>query len=101
ESALPSRSLRSRILSAELGRRPAAEWLERCDKAGVPAGKIKTVAEVCESEHLKARGMLVSLPHPKAGTFTMMGVPIRLWDTPGTATVAPPLLGQHTEEILT
>jgi crotonobetainyl-CoA:carnitine CoA-transferase CaiB-like acyl-CoA transferase len=89
------------ILNAELGTRPAAEWLERCDKAGVPAGKIKTVAEVCESEHLKARGMVVSLPHPKAGTVTMMGVPIRLWDTPGTATVAPPLLGQHTEEILT
>ena len=89
------------ILNAELGTRPAAEWLERCDRAGVPAGKIKTVAEVCESEHLKARGMVVSLPHPKAGTVTMMGVPIRLWDTPGTATVAPPLLGQHTEEILT
>ena len=89
------------ILNAELGTRPAAEWLERCDKAGVPAGKIKTVAEVCESEHLKARGMVVSLPHPKAGTVTMMGVPIRLWDTPGAATVAPPLLGEHTEEILT
>ena len=89
------------ILNAELGTRSAGEWLERCDRAGVPAGKIKTVAEVCESEHLKARGMVVSLPHPKAGAVTMMGVPIRLWDTPGTATVAPPLLGQHTEEILT
>ena len=88
------------ILNAELGTRAAAEWLERCDKAGVPAGKIKTVAEVCESEHLKARGMVVSLPHPKAGAVTMMGVPIRLWDTPGAATMAPPLLGQHTEEIL-
>jgi crotonobetainyl-CoA:carnitine CoA-transferase CaiB-like acyl-CoA transferase len=89
------------ILNAELGTRPAAEWLERCDKAGVPAGKIKTVAEVCESEHLKARGMVVSLPHPKAGAVTVMGVPIRLGDTPGAATVPPPLLGQHTEEILT
>jgi crotonobetainyl-CoA:carnitine CoA-transferase CaiB-like acyl-CoA transferase len=89
------------ILNAELGKRPAAEWLERLDKAGVPAGKIKTVAEVCESPHLKARGMVVSLPHPKAGAVTMMGVPIRLWDTPGAARVAPPLLGQHTEEILT
>jgi formyl-CoA transferase len=45
--------------------------------------------------------MVVSLPHPKAGAVTMMGVPIRLWDTPGAATMAPPLLGQHTEEILT
>ena len=43
--------------------------------------------------------MVVSLPHPKAGAVTMMGVPIRLGDTPGAATVPPPLLGQHTEEI--
>jgi glutaryl-CoA transferase len=59
------------------------------------------VAEVCESPHLKARGMLVKLPHPKAGEITVMGVPVRLWATPGTATIAPPLLGQHTTEILT
>jgi crotonobetainyl-CoA:carnitine CoA-transferase CaiB-like acyl-CoA transferase len=45
--------------------------------------------------------MAVTLPHPKAGSITMMGVPIRLHDTPGAATVAPPLLGEHTEEILT
>ena len=81
------------ILNAELGTRPAAEWLERCDKAGVPAGKIKTVAEVCESQHLKARGMVVSLPHPKAGAVTMMGVPIRLGDTPGAATIRPAAAG--------
>src|SRR4029450_1008769 len=60
-----------------------------------------TVAEVCESPQLKARGMVVSLPHPKAGTVTMMGVPIRLWDPPGAARTAPPLLGQHTDEVLT
>jgi crotonobetainyl-CoA:carnitine CoA-transferase CaiB-like acyl-CoA transferase len=89
------------ILNAELGKRSAAEWLTLLDKAGVPAGKIKTVAEVCESAHLKARGMVVALPHPKAGSVTMMGVPIRLWDTPGAARVAPPLLGQHTDEVLT
>jgi crotonobetainyl-CoA:carnitine CoA-transferase CaiB-like acyl-CoA transferase len=96
-----NRDLLNPILNEELGKRPAAEWLARMDKAGVPAGKIKTVAEVCESPHLKARGMVVSLPHPKAGSVTMMGVPIRLWDTPGAARMAPPLLGQHTDEVLT
>jgi formyl-CoA transferase/CoA:oxalate CoA-transferase len=89
------------LLNAELGRRPAAEWLERLDRAGVPAGRIMSVAEVCESPHLKARGMTVTLAHPKAGPITVMGVPIRLWDTPGAASAPPPLLGQHTEEILT
>jgi crotonobetainyl-CoA:carnitine CoA-transferase CaiB-like acyl-CoA transferase len=89
------------LLDGVLAQRPAAEWLERLDRAGVPAGRIKTVAEVCESPHLRARGMAVTLTHPKAGPVTVMGVPVRLWDTPGVASVPPPLLGQHTDEILT
>ncbi len=88
-------------LNAEFGRHPAADWLKRLDDAGVPAGRIKTVAEVCESEHLRARGMFVSVKHPKAGSVTAMGVPIRLWETPGVAAAPAPLLGQHTDEILT
>jgi crotonobetainyl-CoA:carnitine CoA-transferase CaiB-like acyl-CoA transferase len=89
------------ILDEALARRPAEEWLARLDQAGVPAGRIKTVAEVCESSHLRARGMFVSLPHPKAGAITVMGVPIRLRATPGAVAAPPPLLGQHTDEILT
>ncbi len=45
--------------------------------------------------------MMVSLSHPKAGPITVMGVPVRLHDTPGAATLPPPLLGQHTDAILT
>ncbi len=89
------------ILNDLLAARPADEWLARLEQAGVPAGRIRTVAEVCESPHLKARGMVVKLRHPKAGAITVMGVPVRLWQTPGAATAPPPLLGQHTEEILT
>jgi formyl-CoA transferase len=89
------------LLNEIFGSAPADEWLSKLEHHGVPAGRIKTVAEVCESEHLKARGMAVTLPHPKAGPITMMGVPVRLHDTPGAATVPPPLLGEHTEEILT
>jgi crotonobetainyl-CoA:carnitine CoA-transferase CaiB-like acyl-CoA transferase len=88
------------ILNEVFAAAPADEWLVRLERAGVPAGRIKTVAEVCESPHLAARGMVVKLPHPKAGEITAMGVPIRLWDTPGAASVPPPLLGQHTDEIL-
>jgi crotonobetainyl-CoA:carnitine CoA-transferase CaiB-like acyl-CoA transferase len=88
------------LLNSTFATRPAAEWLARLDNAGVPAGRIKTVAEVCESEHLRARGMFVRLAHPKAGSVTAMGVPIRLWDTPGAPQSPAPLLGQHTDEIL-
>jgi crotonobetainyl-CoA:carnitine CoA-transferase CaiB-like acyl-CoA transferase len=89
------------LLNAIFSTAGADDWLKRLEEAGVPAGRIKSVAEVCESAHLKARGMAVSLRHPKAGAITVMGVPIRLWGTPGAASAPPPLLGQHTEEILT
>jgi crotonobetainyl-CoA:carnitine CoA-transferase CaiB-like acyl-CoA transferase len=88
------------LLNEILGSRDADEWLKRFEAAGVPAGRIKSVAEVCESEHLKARGMIVTLPHPSAGTVTVMGVPVRLSATPGAVASPPPRLGEHTDEIL-
>lgn len=89
------------LLNEIFGTRNVDEWLKRLEAVGVPAGRIKTVAEVCESEHLKARGMIVKLPHPTADEVTVLGVPIRLHSTPGAADTAPPLLGQHTDDILT
>ncbi len=88
------------LLDEILGTRPADEWLKRLEAAGVPAGRIKSVAEVCESEHLKARGMIVPLAHPAAGSIRVMGVPIRLHATPGAAAGPPPVLGQHTDAVL-
>ena len=88
------------LLNEILGARTVEEWLKRFEAAGIPAGRIKTVAEVCESEHLKARGMVVTLPHPTAKRVTVMGVPIRLHATPGRAGAAPPVLGQHTDLVL-
>jgi crotonobetainyl-CoA:carnitine CoA-transferase CaiB-like acyl-CoA transferase len=88
------------LLNEILGARPADDWLKRLDANGVPAGRIRTVAEVCESEHLKARGMIVPLRHSRAGIVTVMGVPVKLHATPGKAATAPPLLGQHTDAVL-
>src|SRR5438046_5350265 len=88
------------LLNEILGARTAAKWLERFEGAGVPAGRITSVPEVCESEHLQARSMIVTLPHPRAGRVTVLGVPIRLHTTPGRARRAPPVLGQHTDAVL-
>jgi crotonobetainyl-CoA:carnitine CoA-transferase CaiB-like acyl-CoA transferase len=89
------------LLNEVLGARPAEQWMKRLEAVGVPAGRIRTVPEVCESEHLRARGMLVALPHTKAGTVRMMGVPIRLHGTPGKARTAAPVLGGDTDAVLT
>ena len=88
------------LLNEILGERSADEWMKRFEAAGVPAGRIRTVPEVCESEHLKARGMIRRLEHPKAGTISVMGVPIKLHATPGEVKTPPPTLGQHTAQVL-
>jgi crotonobetainyl-CoA:carnitine CoA-transferase CaiB-like acyl-CoA transferase len=79
---------------------PVAHWLARLAGAGVPAGKIKSVGEALESDHLGARGAIVSLTHPAAGPMRMVGPPIRLHATPGEAAAPAPLLGEHTDEVL-
>jgi crotonobetainyl-CoA:carnitine CoA-transferase CaiB-like acyl-CoA transferase len=89
------------LLGAIFRTAPAAEWLTRLDRAGVPAGKIKSVGEALESEHLRARGAILTVSHPTAGPMRMVGPPIRLHGTPAEAAVPAPLLGEHTEEILT
>jgi formyl-CoA transferase len=88
------------LLNEILGERTADEWMKRFEAAGVPAGRIRTVPEVCESEHLKARGMIQRLEHPKAGPITVFGVPIKLHATPGQVKTPPPTLGQHTDQVL-
>jgi crotonobetainyl-CoA:carnitine CoA-transferase CaiB-like acyl-CoA transferase len=53
-----------------------------------------------ESPELKERGMVVTVPHPTAGTIRMLGTPFKLSETPTKPPSAPPLLGEHTEEVL-
>jgi crotonobetainyl-CoA:carnitine CoA-transferase CaiB-like acyl-CoA transferase len=80
--------------------RTVQEWLDLLGAAGVPCGRIRNVAEVCTNPQLVERGMLVDRPHPTAETVRMIGMPIELSDTPGRIEIAPPLLGQHTDEVL-
>jgi crotonobetainyl-CoA:carnitine CoA-transferase CaiB-like acyl-CoA transferase len=76
-------------------------WLERLDRAGVPAGPINTYPEALADPHTLARQMVVDLVHPEAGGIKALGVPVKLSDTPGAVDRPPPLVGQHTAEILT
>jgi crotonobetainyl-CoA:carnitine CoA-transferase CaiB-like acyl-CoA transferase len=89
------------LLGAIFRTAPAGEWLGRLERAGVPAGKIKSVGEALDSEHLRARGAIVTVAHPTAGPLRMVGPPIRLHGTPAEAAAPPPLLGEHTDEVLT
>ncbi len=89
------------IMDAIVAERTTRQWLELTEKAGVPAGSVNSVAEICEHPQIKAREMVIEVPHPTLGSVKVNGVPIKLSETPGAVETAPPLLGQHTEEILT
>jgi crotonobetainyl-CoA:carnitine CoA-transferase CaiB-like acyl-CoA transferase len=88
------------VLQKLFADKPADEWLALFEKNGIPCGPIFSVAEVLEHPQVRAREMVVERPHPKLGKVKMTGVPVKLSDTPGEAMTAPPLLGQHTDEVL-
>lgn len=87
-------------LEPVLARRTAEEWILTLRAAGVPSGRIHSVADVCEHPQTVAREMVVQLDHPRAGAIRVTGVPIKLSDTPGEVRSPPPLLGEHTGQVL-
>ncbi|OGL12646.1 MAG: CoA-transferase [Candidatus Rokubacteria bacterium RIFCSPLOWO2_02_FULL_73_56] len=78
----------------------ARAWLDRLRAAGVPCGRINTVAQALDDPHAAARGMVEAVEHPAAGALRLLGIPFKLAGTPATVRRPPPTLGQHTEEIL-
>jgi formyl-CoA transferase/CoA:oxalate CoA-transferase len=76
------------------------EWEAAFLGHGIPVGAINTLADVVEHPQVKARGALVEMDHPRAGKVRMVGVPVRLSETPGAVRTPSPTLGEHTEEIL-
>jgi crotonobetainyl-CoA:carnitine CoA-transferase CaiB-like acyl-CoA transferase len=90
----------TRLLQAVFARRNTREWVEILEAAGVPNGPINNVAQVFEEPQVKARGIKVVLDHPVAGKVPTVASPMRFSATPVEYRLAPPVLGQHTEEIL-
>jgi crotonobetainyl-CoA:carnitine CoA-transferase CaiB-like acyl-CoA transferase len=90
----------TRLLQAVFARRSTKEWVELLEAAGVPNGPINDVAQVFEEPQVKARGIKVELDHPVAGKLPTVASPMRFSATPVEYKLAPPVLGQHTEEIL-
>jgi crotonobetainyl-CoA:carnitine CoA-transferase CaiB-like acyl-CoA transferase len=88
------------LLEAIVGEKPAAFWADRLEAAGVPCGPINSIAQALADPQALARGLRIDLPHPTAGTVPLVGTPIRMSDSPPAYRRPPPLLGEHTEEVL-
>jgi glutaryl-CoA transferase len=80
--------------------RSAAQWIEPLDAAGVPCGPINDIAQVFENPQVRHRGMKVDLAHPLAGSVALVASPMKLSATPVRYENAPPLLGEHTGDVL-
>ncbi|HRQ23986.1 MAG TPA: CoA transferase [Anaerolineales bacterium] len=77
------------------------EWLEKLTAAGLPCAPINSLPQVFADPQTQARQMIMEADHPTAGTVRMTGFPYKFCATPAELHTPPPLLGQHTEEILT
>ncbi len=90
----------TRSIAEILRQRDTADWIARLEAAGVPCGPINTVPQVFEEAQVRHRGMLVDIAHPLAGTVPQVVSPMRFAEAPLAFERAPPLLGEHTAEIL-
>ncbi|HZK48899.1 MAG TPA: CaiB/BaiF CoA-transferase family protein [Thermoleophilia bacterium] len=88
------------ILGEHFAQRSTAEWLDLFYKGNIPAGPVKSIPEVMEDPQVLAREMIVELPHPTAGSVRLVGSPLKMSETPVTYRSPPPLLGEHTDQIL-
>jgi crotonobetainyl-CoA:carnitine CoA-transferase CaiB-like acyl-CoA transferase len=90
----------TRLLQEIFARRSTREWVQCLEAAGVPNGPINDVAQVFEEPQVRARGVRVELDHPVAGKLPTVASPMRFSATPLEYRAPPPLLGEHTDEVL-
>jgi len=80
--------------------KPTEYWVELLVKAGIPASPVNTVARMVADKQVVAREMIVEQQHPTAGKINVIGVPVKLSETPGGVRTRAPLLGEHTAEVI-
>jgi formyl-CoA transferase len=88
------------LLAERIARKPMRYWSDALEAVGVPCGPINDIGQAFADPHVQHRGMRIELPHPTAGKVPLVASPIKLSRTPVEHRAAPPLLGQHTDEVL-
>jgi crotonobetainyl-CoA:carnitine CoA-transferase CaiB-like acyl-CoA transferase len=88
------------ILTECIRRHARQHWIDLLTKAGVPCGSVRDLKEVFTDPQLEARQMIARAEHATLGAIRLLGLPIKLSQTPGSIRTAPPTLGQHTDAVL-
>jgi formyl-CoA transferase/CoA:oxalate CoA-transferase len=87
-------------IEGEVAKADVEHWVARLNQVGVPSGPVLDMEQVFSDPQVLARAMMVELPHPEVGTFKTTGLPVKLSRNPGAIERRPPLLGEHTEQVL-
>jgi crotonobetainyl-CoA:carnitine CoA-transferase CaiB-like acyl-CoA transferase len=88
------------LIDARIGEATVAAWIERLNAAGVPCGRVMTLAEVFSDPQVLAQEMVLEVEHPGHGPVRMTGFPVKLAATPARLRRPAPRLGEHTEAVL-
>jgi crotonobetainyl-CoA:carnitine CoA-transferase CaiB-like acyl-CoA transferase len=88
------------LLAAMVLAQPREFWIEKLEAVGVPCGPINNLDDVYKNPQVLARGLVTEVPHPTAGKVKLVRSPMKMSGSPTDNAVAPPLLGQHTTDIL-
>jgi len=99
-SRVRHRELLVPLLAERLLTRTRGQWLAELDAAKVPCGPINDLAEVFADPQVRARGMTTAMAHPLCDRLELVASPLKLSATPVQLRRPPPLLGQHTDEVL-
>ena len=100
EARVRNREELTALLDSVFAQRPVADWSERLARAGVPCGPVNNIAQAFDDPQVRHRGLRVQLEHPVAGLLDSVANPVRLSASAPSYGLPPPLLGQHTREVL-
>lgn len=97
-----NRKLLYEMINDLTGKQPQRHWIDGLGALGVPVGPVNNIDQVFNDPQVLAREMKISMPHPSAGSgkVDLIGSPVKLSETPVDYRLAPPVCGQHTEEVL-
>lgn len=88
------------IVAEEMKKKTTAEWIERLTEADIPVGPVNTLEDLISDPYLAETGFFQHREHPVAGPITMLGIAESFSDSPASIRSLPPMLGEHTNEIL-
>jgi len=88
------------LINEKIGAATVAAWIERLNRAGVPCGRVMTLADVFADPQVLAQEMVLEADHPGHGVVRMTGFPVKLSATPARLRLPAPKLGEHTDQIL-